>query len=388
MICESTGSERATSLFSAIESPAVSPIKAATRETRRRSPAFMLPALFPIEFPGFICFRRIYLPRLRSASHCQQRRQADVSRQAAFLEFPAAAARTRIVPANFPLGVDHRPSLPQHRLLTDVLTFFDWFLGSKAVPTRQFLYGVAEQAVLPARLPGQGGWIVDRLLKVLLEVMEPKPSVTDQVAREGLLHERPEFDEAKQRNGALPALPNPTFFLRFDLVVTRPQKPCRFGPRHFTVQRRHRDRFEHARPDVFVRFRVQNHLIQRLRIAVENGSHDAMGSLGDSAAKYLIEVIGRTAQQTCERPIRRFLAPLTEQMKDEEERIPRGAIAVRRHVLLDRVYEDRSQARPVCACGAERLDRQWFLIDQAIENLSSVHAFLRESRTHQCRERN
>jgi hypothetical protein len=42
--------------------------------------------------------------------------------------------------------------------------------------------------------------------------------------------------------------------------------------------------------------RIQDHVIERRGIAVENGSHHPMGGLGDSAAKYVIDVIGRTTQ--------------------------------------------------------------------------------------------
>jgi hypothetical protein len=101
-----------------------------------------------------------------------------------------------------------------------------------------------------------------------------------------------------------------------------------------------------------------------------------MGGLGDSAAKYVTDVIGRTTQQPGKRPVSRLFAPLAEQMKYEKKRILRGGVAGRRQVLFDRVQEDRHRGRAVCLGGVDGFDGQSFLKGQSIENLSSVHAVL------------
>src|SRR5215472_5953154 len=83
-------------------------------------------------------------------------------------------------------------------------------LQPDATPLRRLLEGISESSVFPARTPGKLGRIVGRLLRVFLEVLEPRPAVVDEAARESLLDERLEFDEAKQCNGALSAMPHKT----------------------------------------------------------------------------------------------------------------------------------------------------------------------------------
>ncbi len=164
---------------------------------------------------------KLWTRRCNSDSPCQKGRQTNISRQAAFLEFPAAAARAGIVPAYVLVSVDRRPGPPQHVAQIDVLAFLTpRVLRPKAIPCRQFLDGVAEEGVFPIRVLKQRGRIIDCELKVLLEVSELKPTVADQAAFERLLNEGLEFDEAKPGDGALPTIPDKTFVLWLELRIS------------------------------------------------------------------------------------------------------------------------------------------------------------------------
>src|SRR5450432_5647 len=99
----------------------------------------------------------------------------------------------------------------------------------------------------------QPGRIIDRTLKVLLEVLESKPAGTDELAFEGLRDKWLELRKAKHRNGALPTVPNKTFVLRIDLGIAGAQKPNGLGTRHLPALCHHCDHFAHTRADEFVR---------------------------------------------------------------------------------------------------------------------------------------
>jgi hypothetical protein len=81
------------------------------------------------------------------------------------------------------------------------------------------------------------------------------------------------------------------------------QKPRRLLARQLTAQRHHGEGVAHARPDKFIRFRFQNHLIKRVRIAVENAGHYPMGGLGRGTTHDRIDFICRPAQEGGKRSI-------------------------------------------------------------------------------------
>jgi hypothetical protein len=65
-----------------------------------------------------------------------------------------------------------------------------------------------------------------------------------------------------------------------------------------------------------------------VRVAVEHCGDDLVRSLCDRAAYGRIDVVGRTAQQAGKRVVGGGLAPLAEQVEDEEKRpLSRAAAA-------------------------------------------------------------
>ena len=92
------------------------------------------------------------------------------------------------------------------------------------------------------------------------------------------------------------------------------QRPVEVTPEH-----QHGERLAHAGPDEFVGIRVENDLVERLRIAIEDRRHDAMGGAGDAVAENRIEFVFRTSQHPSQRSVGGFLSPFAEQMKDEKQ---------------------------------------------------------------------
>jgi hypothetical protein len=62
-----------------------------------------------------------------------------------------------------------------------------------------------------------------------------------------------------------------------------------------------------------------DHVVQRLRIAIEHRRHDAMRVLGDGIADSPLQLVRRAAEQAGERAIGGCLPPLSEQMEHEEQ---------------------------------------------------------------------
>lgn len=151
---------------------------------------------------------------------------------------------------------------------------------TEAIPVRQFLDGVAKQAVFAILVIAQRRRIFDRMRKVMFEMCERKPGRTYEAARERLLDERLELDEPKQGNGALPAVPDETFILRYKLRVTGAKKPGSLGAPRLIVECHHRESFTHARSDEFVGLGVKNDSVKRIRIAIKDRGHDAVCGRG------------------------------------------------------------------------------------------------------------
>jgi hypothetical protein len=167
-------------------------------------------------------------------------------------------------------------------------------------------------------------------------------------------------------NGSLPALPGKAFVLRLQLGVAGSQKSRRLLARQLAAQGHNDQSVEHARSDELVRSRVQDHLIKRGRIAVKNAGHRPMGGLGRGPAKDGVEFFPRTAQESGERSIGRFFAPLAEQMEYEKQRIMHGWAG--RLGLIDSCEEQRHHCCSICVCGTDGIDRQALTGAQLIEN--------------------
>src|SRR5579864_9132463 len=128
-------------------------------------------------------------------------------------------------------------------------------------------------------------------------MMETEPRAADELLSEHLLDKRFEVRKTKQCDGALPAIPDKAFVLRIDLRVTGTEEPGCLRARQPAVQRHHSNCFKHPGPDEFLRIRIENDLVERLRIAIENGSHHPMGCVGDGAAEYFVNAVRGTPQQ-------------------------------------------------------------------------------------------
>jgi len=71
----------------------------------------------------------------------------------------------------------------------------------------------------------------------------------------------------------------------------------------------------------------------------------------DGVPENVIDLVGRTSQQACQRPVRGFLSPLTEQMEDEEQRRRLRPFGRRkRQKRIDLAKEDRDDLLPLLRC--------------------------------------
>jgi hypothetical protein len=91
-------------------------------------------------------------------------------------------------------------------------------------------------------------------------------------------------------------------------------------PIEFSPHSDHSEGLAHARWDELFGVRVQDDVVERLRVAIEHRRHHAMARRGDPVAKDRIYVTARKSQQTRQWPIRGLLPPFPKQMKDEEQR--------------------------------------------------------------------
>src|SRR5665213_2214055 len=91
--------------------------------------------------------------------------------QAAFLEFLSAAARTGIVAPDLARGVAVR----RPKRIHPIERFVARWLGLETMPPRQFRNRVAEQGVVAISRKRFSHGMIDRILQVLLEVLEGEP---------------------------------------------------------------------------------------------------------------------------------------------------------------------------------------------------------------------
>ena len=234
-------------------------------------------------------------------------------------------------------------------------------------PARQLFDGIPEQFEFILPLP-RLRFGINGTLQIPLEMLECQPGRTDEAALERLLDLWLELAELQHGNGSLPALPGKAFVLRLQVGVAGSQKSRRLLARQPAAQGHNDQSVEHARSDELVRSRVQDHLIKRGRIAVENAGHHPMGGLGRGTAKDGVEFFPRSAQESGERSIGRFFAPLAEQMEYEKQRNLRRRAG--RLGLIDCREEQRHHCRSICVCGADGINRQALAGGtQLIENL-------------------
>src|SRR5712691_7446522 len=121
--------------------------------------------------------------------------------------------------------------------------------------------------------------MLDGPLQVSFEMLEAQPARVDIAAPEGLLDERLELDEAEHRDRALPTLPDEAVAPRLEVGIARPQEARSLCARQLVAQGQHGERLAHPRAYEFVCLRLQDHVVERLRIAIENRGHDPMAGL-------------------------------------------------------------------------------------------------------------
>src|SRR5690242_14293926 len=156
-------------------------------------------------------------PRSDPRSRLRLRKRVDLA-EAALLEFLAAAARTRIVPADGLVGIDggafarapqHAPvrdafaGLPSTLFLLEVL--FRIIFGIRIAPCRKLLHRVAEQLEFPLAVPVRRRVAVHSPAQLVFEFLEVHRF--DEPTLERLLHHGRKLDEAEQGDRILPALP-------------------------------------------------------------------------------------------------------------------------------------------------------------------------------------
>jgi hypothetical protein len=145
-------------------------------------------------------------------------------------------------------------------------------------------------------------------------------------------------------NGALPAEPDVAEPLRLQFVVGVAEKAAGQRPIELSLQGNHGEGLAHARSDELLGIGIENNLAKRLRVAVEDRSHDTVAGRRDRIAEDRIGFVGRTPQQTCQRSVGGLFPPLPEQMKDEKERRrARSRVRLTTEVVLDHPEELRKQ---------------------------------------------
>ena len=118
--------------------------------------------------------------------------------------------------------------------------------------------------------------MLDSPSEILLEVVEPENVAVNEAAVERSLHENLQIAHAQGRNGTLPADPDVALGLWPYLDESVAEKPACRCPIEFTSQGHHREGFVHARSNEFFGIRVQDDVVERLRVAIEYRRHDAV----------------------------------------------------------------------------------------------------------------
>ena len=130
------------------------------------------------------------------------------------------------------------------------------------------------------------------------------------------------------------------------------------GARQVATPCQHGNRLTHPRADEFVCLLIQNDVIQRIGIAVENRRHHAVRRLRDRITDDRVEYLAGQPQECRQWPVRRLFAPLTEQMKDKKQRGPGSQRTFERQERIDAPQEYRNHRTAISLGGTDRLDRQ------------------------------
>src|SRR6266446_10509650 len=196
--------------------------------------------------------------------------RSAASRQAALLELLPAAAGTWVVSSNAfeRILVGQAEDWISVGLLPPPLLVLIVLLG-EAIPVGQLVDGVAEKRIFVIVRTPRFTRALDAPLEILLEIIESKNVAVNEAPVESLLHQNFQVAEAEHRNGALPADPGIIFGLRLHLHKEVTEKAASQIPIEFSPQDDHGEGLDHAGPEVFIGIRVENDVVERLRIAVE-----------------------------------------------------------------------------------------------------------------------
>jgi len=89
-------------------------------------------------------------------------------------------------------------------------------------------------------------------------------------------------------------VPDKRLRVRLQLHEAIAEKSARQGLIEFPSEHQHGECFAHAGPDKLFGIRVENDLVELLRIAVKDRRHDAVGGGRDGVAKYCLNFVVRT----------------------------------------------------------------------------------------------
>src|SRR5271168_355724 len=106
----------------------------------------------------------------------------------------------------------------------------------------------------------------DRPSQIPLEILEAEPLLVDKIAIEGPFDQNFQFAQPEHRNCALPALPDMALRLRLQLHEGIAEKSACQGPVKLSLQHHHGEHFAHARSDELLGLRIEDDVVERLRI--------------------------------------------------------------------------------------------------------------------------
>ena len=210
------------------------------------------------------------------------------------------------------------------------------------------------------------------------EMLYVCPGRADPTALERLHDKRPHFSEAQRGDGVHPAVPDETFFLVLGKLAER------LGEERGDAIFRHSPATTSIAKTSHMRERIyssacefEDDVEQGFGIAVEHRRHHPMRSIRNAVADQGVDVVPRNAQQTRQRSIGGFFAPLAQQEEDEEKgRRTIPFFAGGGEVFLDLIKKEGGHLRPTRGSGAQRPAWQVFIGGELFENRARVHCRL------------
>jgi hypothetical protein len=178
---------------------------------------------------------------------------------------------------------------------------------------------------------------------------------------------------AQHCNRALPADPDVALGLWPHLDESFAEELACHRPIEFSPQGDYREGFAQARSKEFFGLRVQNDVVERLRIAIEHCRHHAVAGCCDPVPEDCIYVTARKSQQTSQGPISGLLAPLAEEVENEEERCRFGPCTrVEGKEMLDLLDEQGNHFDTLVRCSLERFCRETLGVGQLVERFPRI----------------